>query len=374
MLEPNEQVVGKEDELKIRQIGRPIFARDFADGAPFLEFSNHKFCSRSSVVEFPNVDRQETEIGDDDLIGIALGFEQRQLPRWFFRDRPSNDNETSGLLPTGKPEHKRSGFQPGTVTTIPKTADSIFDRWRHFGDNGVGGSFPLEKIEYFLIEECRVGSNRDFSDVLGKFRPSSFQERDGERSWMGISGQPFGFPCNTRLAFETKQRRERGAPPFLRIVSNLGFLLVPVHRQHACIEVENRRLQICQTSFDPIVKTEEPENPMPSQSRQKSAKTRGVGIASKTRQILKYAVLPQQAGHFDSSKPQENWIEKGQNYFSESVSRVPFPHLQGVCQAASESQPLKKSLKQQQTAKVRQGVPGKTYADFSACFGHWKYN
>lgn len=370
MFEPDKQVVGKEDELEVREIGRPIFARNFADGASFLEFSDDQFCGGPTVVEFPNIDRQEAEIGDDDLIGVTLRFEQGQLPRRFFRDRTANDDESSGSLPTGKPENKRSSLQPGTVPTIAKAADSIFDRRHHFGDNGVGDSFSLEKIENSLIEEGRIGPNRYFSDVLGEFRARPFQERNSERSRMGIARQPLGLPCNTRLAFEAKQRRERGSAAFLRIVSDLGFLLIPVHRQHTCIEVENRRCHFRQASSHPIVKTEKPWNTIRPQSGQESAETGGIGIGSKAGQILKHAIVPEQTSHFDSAQPKKNRIDDRKVHFSERIPTVSLRPPQKPSQRHAQPQLLKESLEQNKAPEMCQGLSGKGDANFSTWFGH----
>lgn len=364
MLEPNEQVVGKEDELKIREVGRPIFAWDFADGASFLEFSDHQLCGGPAVVEFPNVDRQEIEVGDNDLIGVSLCLEQSPLPGWFFRDRTTNDHESSGFFPSGWAEHKRGGLQPRTIPTIPKPADPILDRREHFGDDGIGNAFSLEKIENFLIEKGRVGPNRYFPDVFWKLRKRSFQKRNGQRSRMSVSRQPLGLPRNAALTLETEQRREGRTASFLGVVSDFGFLLMAVHRQHACIEVENHRRQIHQTLSDPVVKAEQLRNSIRSQSGQKSAKTRGVGIGSKARKIPEDTILPKQVCRLDPANPQQNRIQQRQSYISESVPSVSFSKPQFVGQAASKFQLLKKPLKQQQTAKVRQALSSKTYADF----------
>jgi hypothetical protein len=56
-LEPVDQVVSKQDQVKIGLIGGPVSGGNLAQGIGFEKFPNDKFSRSSLVVEAPEIER-----------------------------------------------------------------------------------------------------------------------------------------------------------------------------------------------------------------------------------------------------------------------------------------------------------------------------
>jgi phage protein D len=65
--------------MKISVVGKEVTGRDLAQRVISLELSDNPFDSRSTIVEAPDVEGSQIEIGNQDLIVVAPEFEQCQL-------------------------------------------------------------------------------------------------------------------------------------------------------------------------------------------------------------------------------------------------------------------------------------------------------
>ena len=86
--------------MKIGLIGGPISGRDFAQGIGFEEFPNDEFSRGSLVVETPEIQRLQREIGDDHMVGISSHLEERKLPGRFFGNEAPHDDKALGCFPS----------------------------------------------------------------------------------------------------------------------------------------------------------------------------------------------------------------------------------------------------------------------------------
>src|SRR6516165_1720868 len=92
-LEPSEQVVSQQDELKEYLCAAEILHRNFVERIGGLELSNDKFGPGAIVVETPDCERGPTQIGDEHLIRVAFHLEEVKLRRRLLRHRAPDDHE-----------------------------------------------------------------------------------------------------------------------------------------------------------------------------------------------------------------------------------------------------------------------------------------
>jgi len=335
MFEPCQQVVGEENKVKIGQVGCPILARNFSHRIPLLQFSDDQLRRDSMVVELPDIEGKEREIGDKSLIGVALHREQRQLPRGFFRNGASNDDKAAGRLPGERLIHERRCLQPGTVAPVAQSPESVFQVFGQLGHNGVKEVFLLQIRQKILVEEGGIGSDEHLCDRGRQFGHAALQEWDCHRTRMGIAGQPLPFPAHSTLPLETQQRMEGWPPSLLGIESHPRFFLRAIDREHCRIQVENGGAAAHQPRPEAVVKTLKSSNAVSSEARQKSPQGTGIGICPKSRDVLEDAILLKQLHGFDSTQPQHYRVEQGQDNFSECVPNISFS-LQEAGQCSAE--------------------------------------
>src|SRR5262245_66539579 len=77
--------------MKVSVVGKEVTGRDLAQRVISLELSDNPFDSRSSVVEAPDVEGPQSEIGNQDLIVVTPELEQGQLLVQLFALRSSNN-------------------------------------------------------------------------------------------------------------------------------------------------------------------------------------------------------------------------------------------------------------------------------------------
>src|SRR5712692_10819381 len=76
-------------------------AGDVAECVISLELANDQFDTSTLVVEAPEVERLQRQIGDQDLVVIAADLEQSQLFGRLFGLWPAYDHEAIGAAPAG---------------------------------------------------------------------------------------------------------------------------------------------------------------------------------------------------------------------------------------------------------------------------------
>jgi hypothetical protein len=65
--------------MKVSVVGKEVTGRDLAQRIISLELSDNPFDSRSTIVEAPDVEGPQIEVGNQDLVVVAPEFEQCQL-------------------------------------------------------------------------------------------------------------------------------------------------------------------------------------------------------------------------------------------------------------------------------------------------------
>ena len=57
--------------MKVNVVGKEVTGRDLAQRVISLELSNNPFDSRSTIVEAPDVEGSQIEVGNQDLVVVA---------------------------------------------------------------------------------------------------------------------------------------------------------------------------------------------------------------------------------------------------------------------------------------------------------------
>src|SRR2546430_16485842 len=85
--------------MKVSVYGKEVTGRDLTQRVISLELSDNPFDSCSTIVEAPEVDGLQIEIGNQDLIVVPPELEQRQLWLGLFGLRWSNNHQAVRMEP-----------------------------------------------------------------------------------------------------------------------------------------------------------------------------------------------------------------------------------------------------------------------------------
>lgn len=78
-LEPIDEVVSQQEQMEVRLVGKEVTRGDAAQGIVALELFDQQLDASAIVVEAPEVERLQGEVGDEDLVVIPTELEERQL-------------------------------------------------------------------------------------------------------------------------------------------------------------------------------------------------------------------------------------------------------------------------------------------------------
>ncbi len=100
--------------MKIGLVGKEVTCRNFAQGVVSLEFPDDSFHPCSVVVEAPEVEGLEIEVGHQHLVMILAQLEQRELLAGLLRLRPPDDYKAVRMQPTSRLIGKLGCLHPMT--------------------------------------------------------------------------------------------------------------------------------------------------------------------------------------------------------------------------------------------------------------------
>ena len=85
--------------MQVSLVGKKVTCRDLAQGVISLKFSDNAFDAGSTIVEAPEVEGPQIEIGNQHLIVVFAELEQRQLWVRLFGLRSSNNHKALRMGP-----------------------------------------------------------------------------------------------------------------------------------------------------------------------------------------------------------------------------------------------------------------------------------
>jgi hypothetical protein len=172
--------------VEIGLIGSPIFCGDFPQGIGFEEFSNNKFSRGSLIVETPEIQGLQREIGDDHMVGIASHLEEGKLPGRLFGNETPYHDEALGRLPSPGFVFELGHPEPRKDFLVGKTPKVSLNRLGDSGHNGIESGDFLKILGNGMVVEGRIGPCTDLSNTRRQLGDTSFQNLDGVRSRMDI--------------------------------------------------------------------------------------------------------------------------------------------------------------------------------------------
>ena len=96
-LEPVHQVVGQQEQMKVGLVGEEVAGGNTAQGVIPFELLDQQLDPGTVVVEAPQVERLQRQIGDQDLVVILPEFEEGQLVGGLLGLRPADHHEARGM-------------------------------------------------------------------------------------------------------------------------------------------------------------------------------------------------------------------------------------------------------------------------------------
>jgi hypothetical protein len=168
-----DDVVGKEENLEKRYIGHPILGGNLAQRVIVEKLPDVLLDSGSLGVKPPHSPGMSLQIGDQDMIGIFLIFEEGQLLGFdgVFGNGTSHDDESMSFFPTVGLVSKLSNLPSVAEFFEPAGSGSNFDGRIFLGDNCIAITFLIEPFDHLLLEESRIGPEPDTrsGDSFGNF-------------------------------------------------------------------------------------------------------------------------------------------------------------------------------------------------------------
>lgn len=186
-LEPIEQVVHQQDDLKEGFVGCKIFGRDLSQGVRILEFSDDEFRCGVLIVEAPEIQRLQRKIGNKDLIRVSSHLKQMQLHRRFFWNRSTNQNEPFGVSPAMGTVSKLSSSDVPSNASVAKPTKVLLKGSSQSIDNDKRGLFSFDKFDNFVIEERSIGAHVRLTDSTGKLAEDVFQQCPDHSARMSVA-------------------------------------------------------------------------------------------------------------------------------------------------------------------------------------------
>lgn len=334
--------------MKIGLIGGPVSGGNFAYGIGFEKFPNDKFSRSSLVVEAPEIERFQREIGNNHMVGVSGHLEKRKLPGRFFGYEAPHDDEALGSIPPPRFVFELGEPKPRRGFLVRKTSKVLLDRLGDPGDNSIEGRDFLEIFGNRMVVEGRIGPYPNLSDAGRQHRDTFFQNLDCVRSWMDIPREVDPFPDIARLSLETEKGLIGRTSPLFWIEANLGSLLLAINGQDFGIEIEDHRRDGFgfhqKMATESVVEVLEGGQTSGAEAFQKPPQSSGIGICWKARQILEDAVLLQKNVGFDPAQTKDDWIKDGEDVVADRVSIVELLEPNGMGESRTKLDPLEKLL------------------------------
>jgi hypothetical protein len=376
-LEPVEAVVGEQDEVEEGEVRPEVAGGDFAQGVGLLELADDEFGLRAVVVEPPERQRLQGQVGDKGLVMEATQLEQVELPGRLLRDRsPDHDEPTRPRPALGLVEELRRG-DLARDPVIPQRAEPPLDRPGEARHHHVLRAAGLQRLDDLVIEEGGIGPDAHLPDLHWQLGPRLGQQRERDRRYVGVAWMEAGGPHVPCRPLEAKQGQVRGAAPLLRIEADGSLLLAAVDGEHRRVEIEDHpRLgghlgaERCAV---PVVQPHEAGEPYAAAEAMQEPAERGcLRVAGEPHQVLEHAIAAQGLRRLDPTEAEDQRVEQRHEHLADPVTVVALGELDVPLQGGPHPESLEKSLDEEQPAEVRQPGGSEDNAEFPRSSGHFR--
>lgn len=113
--------------MEVGFVGQEVMAGDVAECVISLELANDQFDTSTVVVEAPEVERLQRQIGDQDLVVVAAELEQCQLLARLFGLWAANDHEATAAPPAGRLVAELGDLDAAARTGVAQVGEPALD-------------------------------------------------------------------------------------------------------------------------------------------------------------------------------------------------------------------------------------------------------
>ena len=364
-LEPVHQVVGQQQQVKVGLVGQVVASGDVTQGVVAFELLDDQFDSGPVVVEAPEVEWLQGQIGDENLVMIVPELKQSQLFAGIFRLRSSDHHETRRMCPAVGLIAKRGRLDAPAETAIAQAAQPTLNGRSQSSHDDVASPLLLHPVGELVIEKPFVGAQNHALALLRDFAEAGLHTLQRAAWRAHIPGPQLAMPEVAGPRFETQKRVVRAAAGLARVVPDAGTLLFAVEHQNRRVQIENQTRRCPRASQhaaqEPVVQLAQLRQGDRSYPQQKAAHRGGIGIGLQPSQKLEDTVLLQQLGRLDSFQTEHHRIQQGQEHLSHTVAVVSLEDSNFLSDGALEPGASEKAM-QQVHATIMSKVAG-TEAD-----------
>jgi len=362
--------------MEMNPIGQETVGRDIAQRKAFFEFPDIQFASGSGLVEMPYAFWTQWKIGNKGVVKVILEFPERELIVFFFGFGTADYDETMRPLPVVRLVSK-PGYLPSVFpeSMIAKALNLFLNGFGHFGNNYVTNLFLVERLDEFVVEEPRVGTNSDSVEVFGNLLSAGRPKRLSSACRMGISRTQEAMPGIAGMAFETNQGMITGTSRFGGVVSNLGSFDFPAkERQDSRIQIEDETAGRMRQAPDlPAQQIVNPDNSFQFQridALEEFSQGGRLGEILQSQQSLKTTVVMKNSRIGNTSHTSHHRINNRQNQLGRMVIATSVLPMDMSLEEPFQIQFSTKLVEKEHSAKVSKRWILEEKLEFSNTFSH----
>src|SRR6266496_3939852 len=362
--EPMNQIIGQQEQLHEGHIGQPLLSWNFVQGKIIEQFSDRSLDVGARLVGFPNSPRFQFQVGHKCRIGISTDTQQGQLAGllWVFGQRPSHHDKPMFSFPTARFKTKfrhcptrRPCFKSGPV------------RHRQVGlsllaNNDIAQARLVQVTDELSGVKSRIGQqpNPRPSHLRRYFLQTTRHKIPGSSIRGRGSGAQRPMPELLAMSFEAQQRMVGRPASFLWIITDPRSLLLAVESQDHRVQVKHQAgsliRKIKQLCPHLIVQSSNLPNRFGREPMQKAAQRCLIWKSVQPNQGTKQSIIPKKFSLVDPRKPSNQYVQKHQNQIRRMIIHPARSGSENAFQSAAQTQLVAKSLNQEQTSKVREGL------------------
>jgi hypothetical protein len=190
--------------MEIELVGLEIVGWNLGQGIIFFQLPDNDFDRCPSPIEIPYLFCFEREIGYEDLIGVTLQGEKRQLFGVFLGEGAADDYKTMGLLPAERFVEKLGCSPVFLEPVITKGSYFVSDGTGHLGYDGVANPRLIQRLDKFAIEKTGIGPCPDPINARRNFSQTFFEEFRSTGGGINVSRSQETMPKVSGMVFETE--------------------------------------------------------------------------------------------------------------------------------------------------------------------------
>jgi len=363
-LEPMHQVIGEQQQLKERHVGRPLLGRDFVQRQMMQQLPDGFLDVGARVIGPPDILRLQRQVGDVGRILESAHLHQGQLIGLvgsLFHGAPHH-NEAMGLFPFLRPVFK-VGDTPakmhGLETGVMRRRQEVF----HLGGHDeVAAARLVQMLHERPAKVTRVGqkTNPRPRHVRGNF----FQTPVDHEAGAGIGGRiartQRAMPELLAVSFKAQNGMIGGAALLPGIVALPSALLLAIqgedHRIHVKLQLRARLRQAKQLFAQPVMQPDHFPNGGRWQTPQEPAQRGLIWKRFQSDQGEKQSVVLENLRLVHALNAGDQDVEERQDHVRRAIRNPPGRGFEDALEPTPQVKPVTKSLNQEQAAEVRQGL------------------